>query len=414
MKCLESLALKSRSQLRGEEPCPGSSEKVSAIDSFTKLASTPSLRFWLTIYGSIFAWSVVHIMFHSQLRSTCTLWRRTTAYRLQRAYATESASGPAIAPTSLRNADELLPPASQVDLSKLRIPKPRTPGLRHLRIPINDHLWKGRPYYPLTFPRKGQGIGGRNNTGRLVVRHRGGGHKRRIRKVDFARKTPGRHVVERIEHDPGRGAHIAFISNVETQEKSYILASEGMREGHFVESYIQGIPDELIQSAGGTQALGMIILNTIIEGNCLPLRLIPTGTKIFNIELRPRRGGQLCRGAGSSATVLGEASSDDPRYEKYMNVQLQSGEIRRIHKDAGATIGVASNGNRRMRQLGKAGRSRWLGIRPTVRGVAMNANDHPHGGGRGKSKGNVNPVSIWGRTLVGQHATVIPVVLITH
>ena len=280
------------------------------------------------------------------------------------------------------------------ELTGLRIYKPRTPGVRHLRRPINDHLWKGRCHVPLTIPRKGNHIGGRSNTGQITVRHRGGGHKRRIRIVDFIRNEPGEHLVERIEHDPGRSAHIALIASKQTGAKSYILASDGMRAGDTVQSYRQGVPQELIQSIGGIRDRAMIAARTAWPGNCLPLHMIPPGTTVFNVGLWPKRGGQLCRGAGTSAMVMGNAGEQDPKWAGFINVRLQTGEVRRIHKEACATIGVASNGLHNRRQLGKAGRSRWLGIRPTVRGVAMNAFKHPHGGGRGKSKGNRIPVSI--------------------
>ena len=293
------------------------------------------------------------------------------------------------------------PPAIRDEQTQLlvRSYKPRTPGLRHLKRPINDHLWKGRAYLPLTFPRKGQHIGGRNNTGRLTVRHRGGGHKRRIRIVDFSRLEAGEHLVDRIEHDPGRSAHIALLTNKATQAKSYIVAAEGMREGDVIQSYRQGIPKELLQSMGGVLDMGMIAAKTAWRGNCLPLHMIPVGTLVYNVGLREGGKAQLCRSAGTYAQIVA-TNTEDEKKSKYVHVRLQSGETRRIHRNACATIGVASNPNHNRRQLGKAGRSRWLGIRPTVRGVAMNANEHPHGGGRGKSKGNVHPISIWGRTLV--------------
>jgi ribosomal protein L2 len=237
-----------------------------------------------------------------------------------------------------------------------------------------------------------------------MVRHRGGGHKRRIRIVDFSRTEAGPHTVERIEHDPGRSAHIALIVNNATQEKSYIVASEGMRAGDVVQSYRKGIPDDLLRRMGGVMDPAMIAAKTAWRGNCLPLHMIPSGTLIHNVGLRKGKGGQLCRSAGTYAQVIGSndqqrQSSDMQRGRKesiYVNVKLQSGEVRKIDREACATIGVSSNSNYNRRQLGKAGRSRWLGIRPTVRGLAMNACDHAHGGGRGKSKGNVIPVSIWG------------------
>ncbi|KZF22322.1 50S ribosomal protein L2 [Xylona heveae TC161] len=276
----------------------------------------------------------------------------------------------------------------------LRSYKPRTPGLRHLRRPINDHLWKGRPVMKLTFPKKGQGKGGRNNSGRVTVRHRGGGHKRRIRMVDFMRAKPGKQTVQRIEYDPNRSGHIALIKSDVDGELSYILAAEGMRAGDSVESYRSGIPQALLDSMGGTVDPGMLAAKTATRGNCLPLKLVPIGTLVYNVGSAKDRGGVFCRSAGTYATVI--AKDDSKGGARHVTVRLQSGEVRKVSKDACATIGVASNSHWQHRQLGKAGRSRWLGIRPTVRGVAMNAADHPHGGGRGKSKGNVHPVSPWG------------------
>lgn len=297
---------------------------------------------------------------------------------------------------------------------------PRTPGVRHLRRPINDHLWKGRPVQRLTFPKRGHAKGGRNNSGRVTVRHHGGGHKRRIRTVDFMRMAPGPHLVERIEYDPGRSGHIALVRSQDTKKLTYILAADGMRAGEVVQSYMSGIPEDLWKSMGGTVDPGVLAARTAWRGNCLPLHMIPVGTLIFNVGLRPGKGGQLCRSAGTHATVVAKGSdsrqqdldTDQPEAEKkplalrerqkqarlaqHITVRLSSGETRLLHKDCCATIGITSNPNYHYTQLGKAGRSRWLNIRPTVRGLAMNAMDHPHGGGRGKSKGNVDPKSPWG------------------
>ncbi|KAJ5665966.1 54S ribosomal protein RML2 [Penicillium maclennaniae] len=313
------------------------------------------------------------------------------------------------------------PPPARGDIGvNVRKYTPRTPGVRHLRRPVNDHLWKGRPVHKLTFPKRGHGKGGRNNTGRVTVRHMGGGHKTRIRTVDFLRMDPGPHFVERIEYDPGRSAHIALLRSNETKKLSYVLAADGMRAGETVQSYMSGIPEDLWKSMGGTVDPGVLAARTAWRGNCLPLHMIPVGTLIFNVGLRPGKGGQLCRSAGTFATVVAKGSdsrqqdieSDEPEEEKkpltqrekqkqerlaqHITIRLASGESRLIHKDCCATIGIASNPNYHYTQLGKAGRSRWLNIRPTVRGLAMNAMDHPHGGGRGKSKGNVDPKSPWG------------------
>lgn len=315
------------------------------------------------------------------------------------------------------------PPPARGDTGvNIRKYTPRTPGVRHLRRPVNDHLFKGRPIHRLTFPKRGHAKGGRNNTGRVTVRHHGGGHKRRIRTVDFLRMDPGPHLVERIEYDPGRSAHIALLRSNETKKLSYVLAADGMRAGETVQSYMPGIPEDLWKSMGGTVDPGVLAARTAWRGNCLPLHMIPVGTLIFNVGLRPGKGGQLCRSAGTYATVVAKGSdsrqqeiepeTDQPEAEKkpltlrerqkqerlaqHITIRLASGESRLIHKDCCATIGIASNPNYHYTQLGKAGRSRWLNIRPTVRGLAMNAMDHPHGGGRGKSKGNVDPKSPWG------------------
>ncbi|OAA63969.1 60S ribosomal protein L2 [Cordyceps fumosorosea ARSEF 2679] len=286
--------------------------------------------------------------------------------------------------------------------STIRTYKPRTPGVRHLRRPINDHLWKGRAHLPLTIPKKGHGKGGRNVYGRITVRHRGGGHKRRIRIVDFVRNRPGPHLVERIEYDPGRSAHIALLTEKATGRKSYIVAADGLRAGDVVHSYRSGIPQDLLNSMGGTVDPGILAAKTAFRGNCLPMHMIPVGTQVFCVGSAAKRGAVFCRSAGTHATVVNkdeETRADGVKVVtgKYVEVRLQSGEVRKVSKQACATIGVASNIHHQYRQLGKAGRSRWLNIRPTVRGLAMNKVDHPHGGGRGKSKSNRHPVTPWGR-----------------
>ena len=278
------------------------------------------------------------------------------------------------------------PPSGAIESSKfaMRTYKPRTPGVRHLKRPINDHLWKGRPFMPLTVPKRGHGKGGRNNSGKITVRHRGGGHKRRIRTVDFQRMNPGKHTVERIEHDPGRSAHIALVNEESTGRKSYIIAADGMRAGDVVESYRAGIPRALLDSMGGVVDPGVLAARTAFRGNCLPLHMIPVGASIYNVGSTKGRGAVFCRSAGTYAIVISkeEEAKDvvddegDPIKKKpprWVNIRLQSGEIRRVSREACATIGVASNPHRQHRQLGKAGRARWLGIRPTVRGLAMNA-----------------------------------------
>ncbi|KAG8165091.1 hypothetical protein KVR01_005366 [Diaporthe batatas] len=335
-----------------------------------------------------------------------------TSSNFSRAYASKTPSRDLPTAPALR-AEEALKPTlkkEEEQLVILRTYKPRTPGVRHLKRPINDHLWKGRPYRALTFPKKGQARGGRNNTGRVTVRHRGGGHKRRIRTVDFDRKAPGAHLVERIEYDPNRSAHIALISNRADGKKSYIIAADGMRAGDVVHSYRAGIPKDLLDSMGGIIDPGILASKTAHRGNCLPMHMIPVGTMIYCIGSRRDGPARFCRSAGTYGVIASkeEETRDDGTkivVGKHVNVRLQSGEVRKVDKDAIATIGVASNVHYNYTSLGKAGRSRWLGIRPTVRGVAMNTVDHPHGGGRGKSKGNRHPVSPWGTPAKGGYKT---------
>lgn len=212
--------------------------------------------------------------------------------------------------------------------------------------------------------------------------------------VDFRRIEPGKQIVERIEYDPNRSAHLALLEHVKTKKRSYIIAAEGMRAGDAVESYMSGIPQDLIKSMGGTVDPGMLAAKTAFRGNCLPMHMVPLGTQVYCIGSQPKKGAVFCRSAGTYGTVVTKDETNSKVRD--VTVRLQSGEVRKVSKDACATVGVASNPHWHFRQLGKAGRSRWLNIRPTVRGVAMNAADHPHGGGRGKSKGNVHPVSIWG------------------
>ncbi|KLU87548.1 50S ribosomal protein L2 [Magnaporthiopsis poae ATCC 64411] len=333
----------------------------------------------------------------------------------RRGYATPSVQPTASTPTSGAPGGSGLATAfkdrgNETTTVLMRTYKPRTPGLRHLKRPINDHIWKGRPYMRLTFPKKGMSKGGRNNQGRITVRHRGGGVKRRIRTVDFQRSNPGPHTVERIEYDPGRSAHIALLVDQATKKKSYIVAAEGMRAGDVVQSYRAGIPQDLLDSMGGVIDPGILAAKTAFRGNCLPVHLIPVQTMVYNVGSTKDRGAVFCRSAGTYAIIVSkdeETRADGSKIMtgKYVTVRLQSGEVRRISKDACATIGQASNIMHQYRQLGKAGRSRWLNIRPTVRGVAMNSVDHPHGGGRGKSKGRRHPTSPWGTPAKGGYKT---------
>jgi ribosomal protein L2 len=262
---------------------------------------------------------------------------------------------------------------------------PVSPGRRHHQRPIHEHLWKGKPVWRLTIAKRK--TGGRNHSGRITVRHRGGGHKRRIRLIDYQRREPGPQTVQRIERDPGRTGHIALIKHDETGVETYILAAEGLRAGDKVESYRAGIPETLMERMGGKMDPGIFTTETIVKGNCMPLGMIPENTVVFGLGIRPSDGAKLCRAAGAHARVL-HAEGD------WVVCKLQSGEIRKFKSNICATVGVMSNEAHQHFKYGKAGRKRWFGIRPTVRGVAMNAVDHPHGGGKGKSKGNKHTRSI--------------------
>lgn len=253
---------------------------------------------------------------------------------------------------------------------------------------VHPHLWRGRPVRALTTALRKKG--GRNNTGRVTVKSRGGGHKRRLREVDFYRWNPGAHDVIRIEYDPNRSAHIALVKNRQAESQqpySYILATEGLRAGDVVTSYRRGIPEGFVEGyvdlkgkaavehAKATRedtlsqlSLGLLRNLTIKPGNVLPLRLIPPGTTIHNISLKTTGPAQLCRSAGTHATMM---MLDNKGL--YAQVRLQSGEERWIGQECCATIGKTSNSEWNSRRLGKAGRARWLGRRPHVRGVAMNA-----------------------------------------
>jgi large subunit ribosomal protein L2 len=249
--------------------------------------------------------------------------------------------------------------------------KPATPSLRQLVQVDRSELWKGKPVKALT-----EGLskrGGRNNTGRITVWHRGGGHKRRYRLVDFKRKKFGVSAsVERLEYDPNRSAFIALL-RYEDGEQAYILAPQRLNVGD------QVIADDRVD---------------VKPGNAAPLKNIPIGTIVHNIELKPGRGGQLARAAGTYAQLVG-------RDGDYAQIRLGSGEIRRVRAECMASIGAVSNPDHQNINLGKAGRKRWLGWRPTVRGVAMNPVDHPHGGGEGRTSGGRHPVTPWGRPTKG-------------
>lgn len=256
---------------------------------------------------------------------------------------------PTVAVDEGKKQDPIVPDTPQGSRRERFIPlrtyKPRTPGLRHLKRPVNDHLWKGGPVRSLTIARKGQHLGGRNNTGRITVRHRGGGHKRRIRIIDFHRFAPGKHTVIRIEYDPNRSAHLALVRNEQTGERSYIIAADGLRAGDEVQSYRAGIPRALIDSMGGVIDPGMLAAKTANRGNCLPISMVPFGTQVFNVGSKTRGGAVFCRSAGTYAIVVNkdEVEQNNKTVIKSMIVRLQSGEIRKIAPDACCTIGVASN-----------------------------------------------------------------------
>ncbi len=250
--------------------------------------------------------------------------------------------------------------------------KPTSAGRRFVVKVVHQHLHKGQGYGPLL--ERQSSTGGRNNHGRITRRHAGGGHPRvHYRVVDFRRdklEIPGR--VERIEYDPNRTAHIALVCYSDG-ERRYILAPKGLVEG------------DSVLSGSDTP---------IKPGNCMPLKNIPVGAVLHNLELRPGKGGQIARSAGSSVQLMA-------REGDYAQVRLRSGEVRKIHVSCRATIGVVSNDEHGSRQLGKAGAKRWRGVRPTVRGVAMNPVDHPHGGGEGRTSGGRHPVSPWGQPTKG-------------
>lgn len=244
--------------------------------------------------------------------------------------------------------------------------KPTSAGRRFRSWVSRNGLHKGKPQSSL-LERKNQ-KSGRNNQGRITTRHRGGGHKKHYRVIDFKRTKDGiQGKVETLEYDPNRSAHIALVLYADG-ERRYIVAPEDLNVGDVVES--------------GPKA-------AISTGNCLELSKMPLGTVVHCIELFPGKGAQIARSAGSSAQILAIEG-------RYVTLRLKSGEIRRVLSNCRATIGVVSNSEHSLRSLGKAGAKRWMGIRPSVRGVAMNPIDHPHGGGEGKTSGGRHPVTPWG------------------
>ena len=249
--------------------------------------------------------------------------------------------------------------------------KPTSPGRRHVVRVVSDDLHKGAPHKPLL--EKQSRNGGRNNNGRITTRHVGGGHKQHYRIIDFKRTKDGiPATVERLEYDPNRTAHIALLLFADG-ERRYIIAPRGVKAGDVLQSGLTA---------------------PIKPGNCLPLRNIPVGSVVHAIELKPGKGAQLARSAGASVQLVA-------REGQYATVRLRSGEMRKILADCRATLGEVSNSEHSLRKLGKAGAARWRGVRPTVRGVAMNPVDHPHGGGEGRTSGGRHPVSPWGTPTKG-------------
>ena len=249
--------------------------------------------------------------------------------------------------------------------------KPTSPGRRAMVKVVHPHLHKGDPHAPLL--EKKSKTAGRNNNGRITTRHMGGGHKQHYRLIDFKRIKDGVPAkVETIEYDPNRTAHIALICYADG-ERSYVIAPRGLQLGQTL--------------LNGSEA-------PIKIGNTLPIRNIPVGTTVHCIEMLPGKGAQIARSAGGSAMLLA-------RDGVYAQMRLRSGEIRRIHVECRATIGEVSNEENSLKKVGKAGATRWKGIRPTVRGVAMNPVDHPHGGGEGRTGEGRVPVSPWGQPTKG-------------
>jgi len=249
--------------------------------------------------------------------------------------------------------------------------KPTSPGRRALVKVVNPDLHKGKPHAPLLEPQSKRA--GRNNSGHITMRHQGGGHKQHYRIVDFKRAKDGITAkVERLEYDPNRSANLALLCYTDG-ERRYIIAPKGIAVG--------------AQLISGAEA-------PIKPGNTLPLRNIPVGTTVHCVEMLPGKGAQIARAAGTSVQLLAREGS-------YAQLRLRSGEVRKVHIECRATIGEVGNEEHSLESVGKAGRMRWRGVRPTVRGVAMNPVDHPHGGGEGKTAAGRHPVSPWGTLTKG-------------
>ena len=249
--------------------------------------------------------------------------------------------------------------------------KPTSPGRRFVVKVVNKDLHKGGPHKALL--EKKSKSGGRNNAGRITTRHRGGGHKQHYRVIDFRRDKDGiPATVERLEYDPNRTAYIALLK-YKDGERRYIIAPKGVAAG-----------DQLMSGSGAA----------IRPGNAMPLRSVPVGSVIHCVELKPGKGAQMVRSAGTSCQLVAREGA-------YATLRMRSGEMRRVLAECRATLGEVSNSEHNLRSLGKAGAKRWRGVRPTVRGVAMNPVDHPHGGGEGRTSGGRHPVSPWGMPTKG-------------
>ena len=249
--------------------------------------------------------------------------------------------------------------------------KPTSPGRRFVVKVVNPDLHKGGPYAPLTEAKAKNG--GRNNAGRITRRHSGGGHKQKYRVIDFKRNKDNiPATIERLEYDPNRSANIALLKYADG-ERRYIIAPAKVQAG-----------DEVISGDNAPMK----------PGNCLPLRNIPMGSTVHCVEMKPGKGAQMARSAGTSVQLVA-------REGQYATLRLRSGEMRKVLSDCRAVLGEVSNSEHSLRSLGKAGAARWRGIRPTVRGVAMNPVDHPHGGGEGRTSGGRHPVSPWGTPTKG-------------
>jgi len=249
--------------------------------------------------------------------------------------------------------------------------KPTSPGRRFVVKVVHPELYSGKPYKALT--EKKTKSGGRNNNGRITTRHIGGGHKQRYRVIDFKRNKNGINAtVERLEYDPNRSANIALLKYSDG-ERRYIIAPKGLSMGDGLQS-------------GDNVAIRV--------GNSMPLRNVPMGSVVHCIELKPGKGAQMARSAGTSAQLVAKEG-------RHVTLRLRSGEMRKVLGECRATLGEVSNSEHNLRSLGKAGASRWRGIKPTVRGVVMNPVDHPHGGGEGKTSGGRHPVSPWGQPTKG-------------